>query len=143
MLKQPSFRAGQCVSIPQKISSYSFQIIVPLQSCILISITIDQFLPIPGLYTKGNIHYVLIYVWLLSLNIIVLRFIHVVVSVISLFILLLGDIQMVPVFLPAMNTASVNILYKSCFVDISTHSFGRYTWQWSCCIMEQAYIELH
>lgn len=67
---QVAFTKSQLVYVhSQENSSYSFSDNNPPPRVvsILISITIDQFFTILGLHTNENIHYVLIYVWLLSL----------------------------------------------------------------------------
>lgn len=70
----------------QENSSYAFSDNNPPPRVvsILISITIDQFFTILELHSNENIHYVLIYAWLLSLNTDVLRFINFVEHISSL-----------------------------------------------------------
>lgn len=78
--------------------------------CILISITTDYFVPIPELHTNRNILYSFMsgFFHLIEHN--YFENLHIFVSAICLFILLLVDIQIVASLLSMMNRAFMNIL---------------------------------
>lgn len=126
-LKYPSCRANQYISIVQKISSYSFpdNNPPPRVGSILISITIDQFLPIPELHANGNILYSFMsgFWHLIPHN-------HFEIHpfdgcICGLFILLLVDIQVVASLLPMMNRSFMNILVQYIFGDITFIPLGK------------------